>query len=273
MKKISASLKYGLVAALATLTLAACGNGASDSEADNTIKIGSMEGIQAEILDVAVQKLEAEDYKVEVTTFSDYNTPNNALTDGSLDANIYQHTPFLEQYNTDHGTDLKSAGAAFLNPMAIYSETYQSIDDAENGATFALPNDPSNMGRALLLLANAGLITFEEGVTNPTTSDIIDNPKQLEFIELDPAQIPGKLTEVEFAAINSNYAVDFGLDPRNDSIYIEGADSPYVVQIVTPAEDVDSEKIQALVNAYQSDEVKAAMDDLSNGTLLPGWEN
>lgn len=271
MKKSLLSLKFVLLAAIVAVILAACGNSASDSEADKTIKIGSMEGIQAEILDVAVQKLEELDYEVEIVTFTDYNTPNSGLTEGSLDANIYQHTPFLEQYNTDHGTDLTSAGAAFLNPMAIYSESYQSIDEVADGAAIALPNDPSNMGRALLLLADAGLITFEVGMTNPTTSDIVNNPKNLEFVELDPAQIPGKLSEVEFAAINSNYAVDFGLNPRNDSIYIEGADSPYVVQIVTTAENVESEKINALVTAYQSDEVKAAMDELSNGTLIPGW--
>ncbi|MDO5457890.1 MAG: MetQ/NlpA family ABC transporter substrate-binding protein [Atopococcus tabaci] len=263
-------VKLSILLAL-LLFLAGCGNSESSPD-DQTLKIGSMEGLQSEVLDVAVEKLEEQGYTVEIVTFSDYQAPNTALEENSLDANIFQHTPFLDSYNRDKGTDFVSAGAAFLNPMAIYSENYLSIDEVQDGDLFALPNDPTNMGRALLVLEATGLIEIEEGVDNPTTDDIIENSKNLEFIELEPAQVTASLEDVDFAAINSNYAVDFGLNPKEDSIFTESIDSPYTVQIVTTQELNDSQKISDLVAAYQNDAVVDAMDELSNGTLLPGWK-
>lgn len=251
--------------------LTGCGNSVGESD-EKTLRIGSMEGIQSEVLDVAAGKLEEQGYQVEIITFSDYQTPNTALEEGSLDANIFQHTPFLTTYNEDKNSSLVSVGPAFLNPMAIYSENYQSIDDVQEGDLFALPNDPSNMGRAIFLLEATGLVTIDEGVENPTTDDIVENPKNLKFIDLEPAQVVASLQDNEFAAVNSNYAVDFGLNPKEDSIFIENFDSPYTVQIVTSDELKDSQKITDLVTAYQSDEVAQAMDELSGGTLLPGWK-
>lgn len=263
-------VKLSMLLAL-ILILAGCTNSTGSSD-DQTLKVGSMEGLQSEVLDIAVEKLEEEGYTVEIVTFSDYQAPNTALEENTLDANIFQHTPFLDSYNKDKGTDFVSAGAAFLNPMAIYSENYQSIDEVQDGDLFALPNDPTNMGRALFVLEATGLIKIEEGVDNPTTSDIVENPKNLEFSELEPAQVPASLQDVDFAAINSNYAVDFGLSPKEDSIFTESTASPYTVQIVTTQDLNDSQKISDLVAAYQSDDLANAMDELSGGTLLPGWK-
>lgn len=259
---------------LVALTLAACG-GNKEEEAgplsEDKLVVGSMDGEQAKILEVVAEVAAEDGLEIEIKTFSDYIMPNTALDEGDLDANIYQHKPFLDQFNADHGTDFVPVGAAFLNPMAIFSDKYESLDEVEDGATFGLPNDPSNGTRALLMLQEAGLIKLDESVANPSIYDVVENPKNLDFIELEAAQIPKQLSEVDFAAINSNYSFEAGLHPIEDSIYREATDSPYTVNIVVRAENKDDPAVQKLVKAYQSDKVKAHIEEAFEGTLLPGW--
>ncbi|WP_067724561.1 MetQ/NlpA family ABC transporter substrate-binding protein [Oceanobacillus damuensis] len=267
MKKLLLAI-IGLVA----LTLAACGNEDTSTLSEDKLVVGSMAGDQAEIVEFVAEIAAEDGLEIEVMTFSDYIMPNTALEEGDLDANIYQTLPFLDQYNEDHGTDFVPVGAAFLNPMAIFSEKYESIDEVEDGALFALPNDPTNGARALLMLQETGLIKVNEEETNPSVMDIVENPKNLEFIELEAAQIPRQLSEVDFAAINSNYSFEAGLNPIEDSIYRESTDSPYTVNIVVRAENEDDPAVQKLVDAYQSDAVKDKIEEVFGGTLLPGWE-
>lgn len=255
------------------LTLAACGSsGDTGALSEDKLVVGSMAGEQAEIVELVAEIAAEDGLEIEVVTFSDYIMPNTALEEGDLDANIYQTLPFLDQYNEDHGTDFAPVGEAFLNPMAIFSEEYASIEDVEDGATFGLPNDPTNSARALLLLQDTGLIKVDEEKAIPSVMDVIENPKNLEFIELEAAQIPKQLSEVSFAAINSNYSFEAGLHPIDDSIYRESTDSPYTVNIVVRAENKDDPVVQKLVDAYQSDEVKDHIEEVFGGTLLPGWE-
>ena len=261
-----------VVIGLVALTLAACGNDEGTSTlSEDKLVVGSMSGQQEGIVEVAAEVAAENGLDIEIKTFSDYIIPNTALDEGDLDVNIYQHKPFLKQFNEDRGTDLVPVAEAFLNPMAIFSEKYASIDEVEDGVTFGLPNDPTNGGRALLMLQEAGLIKVKEDVENPSVMDIVENPKNLEFIELEAAQIPKQLSEVDFAAINSNYALESGLDPIKDSIYRESTDSPYVVYIVVRAENKDHPAVKKLVEAYQSDKVKTYIEETFQGTLIPAW--
>lgn len=268
MKKKLLLVIIGLVASI----LAACGGEDTSALSEDKLVVGSMAGEQAEIVEVVAEIAAKDGLEIEVVTFTDYIMPNTALGDGDLDANIYQTLPFLDQYNEDRDTDFVPVGEAFLNPMAIFSEEYTDLEEVEDGATFGLPNDPTNGARALLLLQDAGLITVDEEKTNPSVMDVIENPKSLEFIELEAAQIPKQLSEVGFAAINSNYSFEAGLHPIDDSIYRESTNSPYTVNIVVRAENQDDPVVQKLVDAYQSDEVKAHIEEVFGGTLLPGWE-
>lgn len=264
-----------VIIGLIVFTLAACGNkDAEDTNALNEDKlvVGSMSGQQEGIVEVAAEVAAENGLEIEIKTFTDYVMPNTALDEGNLDVNIYQHIPFLNQFNEDHDTDLVPVGEAFLNPMAVFSEKYTSIDEVEDGATFGLPNDPTNSARALLILQEAGLVKVDEEATNPSVMDVVDNPKNIEFTELEAAQLPKLLSEVDFAAINSNYAFESGLNPIEDSIYREETDSPYTVNIVVRAENKDDPVVQKLVDAYQSDKVKTYIEETFEGTLIPGWE-
>lgn len=270
MKKLLIVL-IGLVA----FVLAACGNDeetSTNTSSKDKLVVGSMSGQQEGILEVAAEVAAENGLEIEIKTFGDYILPNTALDDGDLDANIFQTKPFLNQFNKDRGTDFVPVGEAFLNPMAMFSEKYSSLDEVEDGATFGLPNDPTNTARALFLLQSAGLIKVDEKAENPYITDIIENPKNLEFVELEAAQIPKLLSEVDFAAINSNYSLEAGLNPIEDSIYREGTDSRYNVYIVVRPEDKDNPAVQKLVEAYQSDKVKAYIEEEFKGTLLPAWE-
>lgn len=262
-----------VVISLVTFTLAACGGEEDTSTlSEDKLIVGATSGPQEEILEVAAEVAAEDGLEIEIKSFSDYILPNTALDEGDLDANSYQHKPFLDEFNEDHGTDLVPVGATILNPMGVFSEKYTSIDEVEDGATFGLPNDPTNGSRALLILQDAGLIKVDEEVDNPSVIDVVENPKNLEFIELEAAQIPKQLSEVDFAAINTNFALEAGLSPVEDSIYREGTDSPYVNYIVVRAENEDDPVVQKLVDAYQSDKVKTFIEEEFQGSMIPAWE-
>ncbi|MEO1908876.1 MAG: MetQ/NlpA family ABC transporter substrate-binding protein [Paracoccus sp. (in: a-proteobacteria)] len=236
------------------------------------IKVGVSPGEHAEIMEEVAKVAEPMGLNIDVIEFSDYVVPNQALADGDLEANSFQHRPYLENQMKDRGFALVEVGTTITTPMGIYSDQLSSVDDLEDGAQVAIPNDPTNGGRALLLLQDLGVITLAEGTgLVPSPLDIQDNPKNLNFLELDAAQLPRALADADIAIINTNYALASGLSPRNDSIAMEKADSPYVNIIVVQEGRQDEPWVKTLVEAYQSDEIKTFIDDKYEGAVLTSW--
>lgn len=271
--------KNKILLGLASLTLVAalvgCGTKEdSQSEAINEHKIvvGVTSGPHEQITEVAAKVAKENGLEVELKTFSDYVLPNTSLAEGDLDVNNYQHKPFLDAFNKDHNTDLVPVAKTILNPMGIYSEKYKSLDAVPDGATFGLPNDPTNGARALFVLQEAGYIKLKDGADlTASIRDVEENKKNLKFIELEAAQIPKQLSEVDLAAINTNFALDAGINPKKDSILLESTDSPYVNYIVVRAENENDPTIKKFVEAYQSDEVRKFIEEEFKGSVIPGW--
>lgn len=237
-----------------------------------TIKVGTVAGPETEVMEVAA-RIAAEEYDltIEIVEFTDFVTPNVALADGSLDANAYQHEPYLQAMVNDRGYDLTIAGYTFVYPIGAYSEKYDSIDDLPNGAQIALPNDPSNEGRALILMHNQGLITLNDPSNlEATPIDIAENPRNFRFREIEAAQLPRVLPDVDMAFINNTFAQPAGLH-LDDALIKEGPESPYVNLIAVRGGDEEREDIRQLVDAYQRDEVIAKAEELFKGGAVPGW--
>lgn len=269
------------VLALGTLLLiTACGTSnaapAGDSEAETTtVKLGVI-GADTDVWDDVKERLADEGINLEYVKFTDYAQPNTALADGSIDLNSFQHQFFLDNYNEEHGTDLVSIGNTVNAPLGVYSDKITDLDDLEEGAEIAIPNDVTNGGRALLLLQSAGLITVDEAAgQTPTVSDITSNDLNLKISELDAAQTARALVDVDASIINSGMAVDAGFVPTEDAIFLEPVDEtarPYVNIIVSRAEDQDNEVYQKIVDAYQTEETKAVIEETSKGSSVPAWE-
>lgn len=254
---------------LATLMLASC----HKKQESNTLKVGVMAGRESELINLVAQ-IAQEKYgiKVDVITFSDYAIPNTALNDGSIDLNIFQHKPYLDAQIKDRGYPLVVVGKTFIFPVAGYSQKIKQLSELQDHAKIAIPNDPSNQARALLLLQKQGLITLKEGANGTATAtDILNNPKNLSFIELDAAQLPRSLQDVEIAVINTGYASEINLMPTRDGLFVEEKDSPYVNLIVAREDNKDSKLIQDFVKAYQSAEVLEKANELFPGSVIQGW--
>ena len=255
--------------ALSTLSLAI-----SQANADEqSLKVGTVAGPETDVMQVAADLAE-ERYglEIEIIEFTDYVTPNAALADGSLDANAYQHEPYMNAMVNDRGYDFAIAGRTFVYPIGAYSEKYESIEDLPEGATIALPNDPSNEGRSLILLHNEGLITLDDPENlEATPLNIVENPHDFDFREIEAAQLPRVLPDVDMAFINNTFAQPAGLT-LDDALVKEGPESPYVNIIAVRGGDEDREEIQQLVEAYQSDEVAAKAEELFKGAAVPGWK-
>ncbi|WP_404815108.1 MetQ/NlpA family ABC transporter substrate-binding protein [Psychrobacillus glaciei] len=270
--------KIGLLLSTILLTgaLAACGDSSSASDKalnEKKLVVGVTAGPQEQIMEKVKEVAAKDGLEIELKVFSDYILPNTALSEGDLDANSYQHEPFLVAFNKDHGTNLVPVGKTVLNPMGVYSDKYKSFDELPDGATFGLPNDPSNGSRALYILEENGFIKIK-GDKKETASiyDIEENPKHLKFIELDAAQIPNQLSEVDAAAINTNFALAAGINPKEDSILLESTNSPYVNYIVVRAENKDDPTIKKFVKAYQSEDVKKLIEEEFKGSIIPSWD-
>lgn len=290
MKKLLSIL---LCAAL-VLGLAACGTAASDptaapeSEAPatdaaetpsgelETIVVGASSTPHAEILEAVRGELEALGYNLEVTIFDDYVMPNLALADGEIDANYFQHEPYLLNFNAENGTDLVSAAAIHYEPMGIYGGSKSSLDELAEGDIIAVPNDGTNEARALLLLQDQGLITLKEGIDASTETatilDIAENPQNLEIVEMEAKNIPHSLPDVAFAVINGNYALQAGLT-GNDALASESADSDaaqtYANILAVRAGEEDSAKTQALVTALTSETCRQFIEETYSGAVVP----
>lgn len=239
-----------------------------------TIRVGASPTPHAEILAVAKEILAEQGYDLEIIEYTDYVQPNTALDSGDLDANYFQHTPYLDSFNADYGTDLVAVASIHYEPFGIYAGKTATLEELADGATVAIPNDDSNGTRALLLLQQAGLITLADGVsvsTGATVYDIVDNPLNLEFEEMEAAQISSSLADVDIAVINGNYALDAGLS-ANDALAVEAADGDaaqtYANIVAVKAGNEDNEAIQALVAALQSEEVRQFIDETYDGAVL-----
>ena len=270
--------KFLTLAAVAVLSLGlvACGankeadKGGSSGD-DKTIVVGATPNPHAQILNEVVKPiLEKEGYKLDVKVFNDYVLPNKGLTEKSLDANYFQHVPYLDEYNAKNKTDIVYTAKVHLEPMGVYSNSLKKISDAKDGATVAVPNDATNESRALKLLAREGLIKVADKDLL-TKNDITENPKNIVIKELAAEQLPTALKDVDIAVINSNYALEAKLNPTKDAIAIESTDSPYANILAVRKGDENSDKIKALTKALTSPEVKKYIEEKYNGAIIPSF--
>ncbi|AET66414.1 lipoprotein, YaeC family [Desulfosporosinus orientis DSM 765] len=270
------------IAALVTLSLVLSGCGSkteapksgSDSSAATVLKVGATPIPHAEILEFVKPALKKEGIDLQIVSYTDYVRPNLDLDTGDIDANFFQHTPYLESFNKDHSLNNVSIAKVHIEPMGVYSDKIKKLDDLEAGATIAIPNDPSNGGRALALLAKAGIITLKDGVgIMGTVNDIQNNPKQLKITPLDAPQLPRVLQDpkISAAVINTNYALEGGLNPLNDSIVMEDKDSPYANILVVKDSRKDDPALQKLAKALTSPEVKKFIEEKYKGSIVPAF--
>lgn len=243
--------------------------GAAQAE---TIKVGVTPGPHAQIMEKVREVAAPKGLDIEILEFSDYVVPNQALADGELNANSFQHKPYLDNQVADRGFEIVSVAYTVNFPMGVYSRKVKSLDELAEGATVAIPNDPTNGGRALLILADKGLIKLKEGAgLKVGPADVAENPKKLTFAELDAAQLPRSLDDVDAAVINTNYALEAGFDPAKDPIAREGEKAPYINIIAVNSKDKDAAWTKTLVESYHSDQVKAFIDETFKGSVIPAW--
>lgn len=276
MKKVT--IIKSIAAASAAFLLAACGGGeSSNGEDGTTIRIGASNTPHAEILEFAAPILEEEGITLDISTYNDYKIPNVALEEGDLDANYFQHEPFFEAAVAENNYDFVNAGAIHLEPIGLFSQEYASLDELPDGATVLVSSNQPDWGRVIRIFQDAGLITVKEGtdLTTATFDDIAENPKNLQFeYENDPALMPTlyQQGEGDVVAINSNFAVDQGLNPIEDSIALESESSPYGNIIAVRSEDAENEAIQRLVEVLKSQEVQDYILETWNGAVVPVTE-
>lgn len=281
MKKLFAILA---TLALAVFAFAGCGGDQAKSSSSTsttvtsssgakTLKVGATAVPHAEILEQAKPLLAKEGIDLQIVEFNDYVQPNLALNDKELDANYFQHEPYLKNFIDEHKeVKLVNAAGVHIEPMGIYSHKVKKLDELQDGASVAIPNDPTNGGRSLLLLEKAGLLKLKEGVgEKATVQDIVENPKHLKFQEVEAAQVPRTLDDVDAAIINSNFAMQVPLDPTKDAMFIEDSTSPYVNIIAVRAGDESRPEIQALIKVLHSDEIKNFINEKYKGAVVPAF--
>lgn len=274
MKKIlslvlSISIAAGL-AGCAPKTEQATNKGAAPTDAKKVIKVGATPVPHAEILEVVKPILAKEGYTLEIKEFNDYVLPNTALQDGEIDANFFQHVPYLQTSNKEKKLTLDYTVKVHLEPMGVYSSKIKNLKELKDKAVIAIPNDPSNGARALRVLETAGLIKLKAGDL-VSKLDITENPKNLVIKELDAPQLPRTLTDVDAAVINTNFAVEAKLNPLKDALAIESKDSPYANVLAVKAENKEQPYIKALSKALTSPEVKKFIEEKYQGSILPSF--
>ncbi len=265
----------------ATLLLTGCGGGdqpaqkADDKSAakEVTLKIGATPVPHSELLEEIKPDLKEKGITLEIVEFNDYVQPNIALNDKELDANFFQHEPYLNDFIAEHkDVKLKNAGGIHIEPMGIYSKKIKDLKELADGATVSIPNDPTNGGRALLLLQKAGLLKLKDGVNEmATVQDIAENPKNLNVQEVEAAQLPRTLEDVDISIINTNFAMNADLNPMKDALFIEDKTSPYVNIIAVRDGDENRDDIKTLVNTLQSDKVKKFIEEKYKGAIVPAF--
>ena len=264
-------MKKAIAIALVVLAaFAVFAGGTAEVKQSNKITVGATPEPHAEMLNLIKEDLAAQGITLVVQEFTDYVTPNEAVESGEIDANFFQHIPYLDAQNKDKGFHLVNAGGIHIEPLALYSKKYKALADLPKNAKIAIPNDPTNEGRALLLLASAGLITLADpNRLDSTPIDITSNPKNLSFTEVEAASLPRVLDDVDAAVINGNYAIPAGFSASKDGLVVEGADSPYVNIVAVKAGNENNAAVKALVKALQSDKVKKwVADTYKNGEVV-----
>ena len=270
LKRIASLLSVGVL----IFALTGC---TAKSNADNEIiKLGVV-GENNEVWEQVIKNVSKDGIDVELVKFSDYSQVNQALVDGEIDLNSFQHYAYLEKEKEDKGFELSVIGETLIAPLGVYSNTLSDIKDIKVGGKIAIPNDATNEGRALKLLESAGLIKVNEdaGYT-PTLSDITENTKNIEFVEVEAGQTARLLPDVDASVINGGHAIDAGLNCKEDAIYTEtveeGSDNPYVNVIVANTTDKDNETYKKLVDEYRSDEIANLIDEVYQGAYVPTWK-
>lgn len=278
-KKILVCLATLLVAA----ALTACGNpdtdkvsSGSNDEETTTVKVGVV-GESNEMWVPVIEEMKKEGINIELISFTDYGTPNRALDNGETDLNAFQHYAYLNSEIESHGYNITSIGDTFISAMNIYSDNISDVDEIGEGGKIAIPNDATNEGRALKIVEAAGLIEVDSAAgDSPELKDIVSNPLNLEFVEVDAGNVYALLPDVTAAVINCNYALDFGLNPGKDAIFQDSVSfyygKSYVNLIAVRTDDADNEVYRKVVEAYQSDAVKEVYDTTFKGSYLPAWE-
>ncbi|WP_409523306.1 MetQ/NlpA family ABC transporter substrate-binding protein [Nitrincola sp. MINF-07-Sa-05] len=256
MKKLFAAL-----AALAAFTVQA-----------ESISVAATAVPHAEILEFVKPQLAEQGVELKISVFTDYVQPNVQVSEKRIDANFFQHQPYLDNFNTTRGTSLVNVAGVHVEPFGAYSSKHTTLESLPERAQVAIPNDATNGGRALLLLQSAGLITLkpEAGIT-ATPRDIAENPLQLHIREIEAATLPRVMNQVDLALINTNYALEAGLSPSDDALFIEGSESPYVNILVTHADNTENSGLKALIDALQTDEVRAFILEKYTGAVVPAF--
>ena len=256
-----------------TLLIAAAALLAMGAQAADKLKLGVMAGAEEEIAAVAAKVAATKGLDVKLVVFQDYVLPNAALEAGELDANAFQHKPYLDAQIEAHGYHIVPIGYTIVEPIGLYSKKIHKLEDLPNGAKIGIPNDPSNGGRAINLLAAHGLVTIKAGKgLNPSLLDITSNPKKLQLIELDSAQLPRSLDDFVAAVVNTNHALNGGLDPRKDVIIQEPQqNNPYGNFVAVRAKDKDRPDLKKLVESFESKEVAQYLETQFKGAILPAW--
>ena len=274
MKHIFKSITAVLLCACLLFTATGCGKG-GDGQAKQTVKLGVV-GDDQRLWEKAAELAAKDGIKIELVHFSDYNTPNDALVNGDVDLNAFQHKAFLDAYNASKKTGLVPIGRTFISPIGAYSNIIKDLKDVPQGGKVSIPNDTTNGGRALFLLEAAGLIKLKDDVgVSPTKADIAENPKNITIDELDAAQVARTLPDVDAAVINTNLAIDAGLSPKDDAIFMEPVNensAPYINYVVARGEDKDNELYKKVASYYRTPEVKELNDSLYEKTQLMAWE-
>ncbi len=270
-----------MVVMMLLVGLAGCGSETGDKSADTDktaqtetakIVVGATAVPHAEILEIVKPILAEENIDLEIKVFTDYAQLNPSLKDGQIDANFFQHIPYLEDYNKNNDADLAWTVKVHNEPMGIYSNKYESLEELPDGSVVGIPNDATNGGRALMVLESAGLIKLTSGVgVNATDKDIVENAKNLQITMMDAAMLPRTLEDAGICVINSNYALEANLNPVNDSIFMEPADSPFANVLVVRSADKDKDAIVKLGKALQSDEVKEFLETKYQGSCVPSF--
>lgn len=241
-------------------------------KAEIVLKVGATPIPHAEILDVVKPLLEQKGIKLEVAVFDDYVQPNTSLADKEIDANFFQHQPYLDNFNAERGLSLTSLAKVHVEPLGLYSKTLKNVDELKDGSTIAIPNDATNNARALLLLQANGIIKLKDG-GNITSSenDVVENTKNIKFEAIEAAQLPRVLEDVDAAIINTNFAIPAGLNPVNDALIIEGGNSPYANILVIRQGDENREDLKELAAALNSPEVKKFIEEKYEGAIIPAF--
>ncbi|GAB6927139.1 MetQ/NlpA family ABC transporter substrate-binding protein [Paenibacillus sp. JCM 10914] len=266
------------------VVLAACGNkpaeNAGEPEGNTggvgtetvTLKVGASPEPHSKILAHVKPALEQEGVILEIVEFTDYILPNTQVDSKEIDANFFQHKPYLDNEINQRGLDLAPVIAVHIEPLGAYSKKIESVDELKEGSVIAIPNDPSNGGRALSLLAKNGVIKLsDENKLEATAKDIVENPKNLKFQEVEAAMLPRMLDELDLAIINTNYALEAGLDPTKDALFIEDKENPYANLLVARPDNKDSDAIQKLAKALTSEDVKTFIEEEYKGAVLPAF--